>query len=193
MIVSVGELNRHLSGPTWTAEQEADAEQILAGCEGDLEDWFTVPITPGSPVTIPACSVLDSGLVMARHPIYRVVSLNGVAIAEDAPVPDGWELREDEGALFRLALVPAQVGYSLDPFAGYSTGRVAITYIPGWGPRPSLVKAIKRKAGAIFLNRHDDTVTVRSMDGATLPPLKEEWTKDELAALRKYKWRNVVR
>jgi hypothetical protein len=192
MIVTTGQLNRHLSAPTWTEEQWTDAEEILQGCEGDLEVYFGAPITPRAPVTIPNASVTDSGLVLARHPIYQVVSLDGVAITDNV-LPAGWELREDERALFSLNTREAMVGYSLDPFAGYVTSRVAITYIPGWGPHPALVKAIKRKAGAIFLNRHDDTVTVRSMDGATLPPLKEEWLPEELKALNWFKWRNITR
>lgn len=205
MIVDVTRLNRYMSSPQWTADQEAAAGDVLAGLESTLESaLYGTFITPRPYVE--EAAVLTSGLVVTRHPVAWVNEIDGTAPAvpdmpadqspgEGQVLPSPWVLVEHRvrrigrpgfGATGYSTLFPAEPTAWGIP-AGRVGGAVAsvnLSYQAGWGDVPALRKAILDKARAIMWNTHDDTVIMRNTDGAKPPPVpSEDWTEAELAKL----------
>jgi hypothetical protein len=205
VIVDVKRLNKYMSSPQWTQDQQDAAADVLAGLESTLEAALhDVFITPRPRVE--QAPILESGLVATRQPVAWVVAIDGVAASvteipkgvrpgegQDLPMP--WTLTEH-----RLRRIGSPgfglTGYSTlfppDPTAwGIPAGRVngavgtvTLSYLAGWGDVPALRKAILDKARAIMWNTHDDTAVMRNTDGAKPPPVpSEDWTDTELAKL----------
>jgi hypothetical protein len=162
--------------------------------ESTLADRLMTKIT-----TIPyveRVAILQTGLVATRYPVYSVTSINGAPVTGNLPAP--WVIQEgylrwtDTGAfppvadpLFSLATGWSALGVA--PRVN-GVGEVGLAYQAGWGDNDSLRLAILRKAGVIWLNRHDDSIIVRNLDSQSPPPLPtEEWTDAELAPLGIYR------
>ncbi|HET9144160.1 hypothetical protein [Actinophytocola sp.] len=205
MIVDVKRLNKYMSSPQWTDDQQDAAADVLAGLESTLESaLYGAYITPRSRVE--EGTVLESGLVVLRQPVAWVASIDGTAtdvpaMPEDATpgegqtLPSPWTLTEHR--LRRIGRPGfGLTGYSTltpsDPTAwgipasriGSATATVTVSYLAGWGNVPALAKAIMDKARAIMFNTHDDTAAMRNTDAAKAPPAPaEDWTDAELAKL----------
>lgn len=181
-IVTAEQVRVYLSSPSWTGEQYASVDANCAQREGELAGWLRVPLTPEERTeTVP---VLASGLVATSAPIYQLFDIDNVASAGDVP-PAGYVLAR--GYLRR----PGATGASARPFsplAGDSSlAAVTVHYMAGWGPHPALAGAIMTRVGAYALNKHDDTVMARNLDGDTPKPLRENWTEDDFAVLRAFR------
>lgn len=209
MIVDEKRLNRYMSSPQWTNDQQLAARDVLDGLESTLESTLMTFITPRPMVE--SAAVLTGGLVpgqqvvATRHPVATVTTLDGVAVdapPADAlpgfgqPLPDGWSLIEHR--MRRTPATPGTAsGYGASveisaltglPRPGTSpariTGYVTLSYLAGWGDVPALRKAIMDKAKAIMFNTHDDSVAARNMDATKAPYVQsEDWTEAELAKL----------
>ncbi len=204
MIVDVKRLNKYMSSPQWTDDQQDAAADVLAGLESTLESALYGSFISTRP-RVEEATVLESGLVVTRQPVAWVASIDGVAtdvpeMPEDATPGEGqtlaspWTLTEHR--LRRIGRPGALGGYSSlfppDPTAwGIPVGRVGggvavvtVEYLAGWGNVPALAKAILDKARAIMFNTHDDTAAMRNTDAAKAPPVpSEDWTDTELAKL----------
>jgi hypothetical protein len=203
-IVDASRLRRFMSNPSWTPEQTQVAEDLCIELETGLEDALGgTRITP-VPCAETARIVAVNGQVHTRFPVFSVTSLDGVAVAEDDPLPTGYVL--DQHALYyRSAVSTANLldaaGWVAisglaswgDAWGGQNatnaySGSVAIEYMAGWGAHPSLVNAILRKAAAFMDNRHSDVVVATGLDNQAPPkPTPEDWTDVELARLGRFR------
>lgn len=209
MIVDVKRLNKYMSSPQWTDDQQEAAADVLAGLESTLESALSGAFISLRP-RVEQAVVLKSGLVVTRQPVAWVASIDGTAtddptMPEDATPGEGqtlaspWTLTEH-----RVRRIGSPgfglTGYSTltpsDPTAwGLPAGRVGgavatvnLSYLAGWGNVPALAKAILDKARAIMYNTHDDTAVMRNTDGTKAPPVpSEDWTDDELEKLGIYR------
>jgi hypothetical protein len=208
VIVDEKRLNRYMSSPQWTNDQQLAARDVLDGLESTLESTLMTFITPRPMVE--SAAVLTGGLVpgqqvvATRHPVAAVSLLDGATVDEPPdgalpgfgqPLPDGWSLIEHR--LRRTRETPSTSGYGASveisaltglPRPGTSpariTGYVTLSYLAGWGDVPALRKAIMDKAKAIMFNTHDDSVAARNMDATKAPYVQpEDWTEAELAKL----------
>jgi hypothetical protein len=209
VIVDVTRLNRYMSSPQWTADQEAAAGDVLAGLESTLEGALSGAFITPRP-RVEEVIVLESGLVVARQPVAWVTEIDGVTPAVPAPpegstpgegqaLPAPWTLTEHRvrrigrpgfGATGYSTLFPAEPTAWGIPAGriGGATSTITLSYLAGWGNVPALAKAILDKARAIMWNTHDDTVIMRNTDGAKPPPVpSEDWTDAELAKLGIYR------
>jgi hypothetical protein len=186
-IVTVRDVNDHLSSPPWSPAQERDCQQLIDKRTAELRRWLGIPIDPVQ-VTETA-RIYDSGLVGTTWPVYQVIELAGVPVTGGLtgcalPAPYYWR---DEHWLVAPKLVPVY-SYTTRPFdlvsGACSLRTVGITYRGGWGPCSDITGAIITKVAATMMNRHDDTVTTRALDEKTPPQLKEDWTDTELKMLR---------
>jgi hypothetical protein len=189
-VVTVEQVNDHLSNPPWSAAQERACAELIDKRQAELQNWLTVPIEPGAPVT-ETVPVLCSGVLSTRHPVYQVLTLAETAVTgglAGCALPDPYFWYDEHWLAVPRAL-EYQLGYTSRPFSlEYGIGPqpgVAITYLPGWGPTPDITGAIIAKVAAVMLNRHDDTVTARALDEKAPPALKEEWTDDDLKMLKR--------
>jgi len=187
-IVTVGEVNDHLSNPPWSAAQEATCQELIDRRQTELRRWLGVPIEP-----LPMAEtvrVLDSGLLATHWPVARVLVLDDVVITNggltgcELPAPYYWR---DEHWISASPPVTS-IGYTARPYS-LLTGPsalpgVTLSYLGGWGPVSDLKGAIISKVAATMLNRHDDTVTARALDDKKPAPLKEEWTDKELLMVK---------
>lgn len=198
-VVDKDEFRAFLSSPRWTAEQEQAAAALLDELEVSLAAaLFDQLITPEQ-FEEDAPIIARTGLVAATFPVHRVLAIDGVAVAEGAELPSGWLLQRHN--LYRTTTTSAAVGIvSLWPGTpltgnGYRPfdGSVRLRYMAGWGADPGLKLAIKRKAKAIWINNHDDSMTARGMSGDPPEPLDEsDWTEEELAPLGKYRRLDII-
>jgi hypothetical protein len=135
---------------------------------------------------------------------------DGADAIDDAPaaVPPGWRLQDHrvyraqlgvEAGTFPNPSIYASQVVDTGGLAGmlggslFSRGsllggpgpvpHVTIVYRPGWGRHEALRGAVLEKATALMMNRHDDTITARQLEGQTPPKMTEDWTADEVAAL----------
>lgn len=196
-IIDANRLNRFLSEPTWSDAQWLEADALCCSVESNLEGALLTFISP-RPYT-ERVAVLGSGLVATRHPIVTVSSINGVAIpspGDSTTLPDQWALQERRLRWIDLDNYPPLPDPSFSLMAGWSplgtvqrmegtVGSVKLAYQAGLigepGTKARLELAILRKAGTIFLNRHDDTVVVRDLDAQQPPPVpSEDWSDPEL-------------
>src|SRR5512145_590904 len=184
-LVTAERLNNHMNNPTWSDDQRDEAEQICEQVEARLSGRLGgVPLTP-----VPfseRVAVLRTGLVATKYPVFSVSEINGVAIAEGDPLPEGWIIQDN-----RLRAVTASAPGSLTvsslltpsfDISGRVEGvaAVSVAYLAGWGPKKALVDAILDKAKAVMTNQHEDTVVVRELDATAPPPEDEDWTEDEI-------------
>jgi hypothetical protein len=188
-VVTVDQVNDHLSSPRWSEDQERACKVLIAQRQKGLERWFGVPIDPVDRTE--TVTVLDSGLLATSWPVFRVYAIDTVTLAgpgallwEPLPSPYTWR---DEGWI--TAPDPRiSAGYTTRPYsiteAACPLARVSLRYAGGWGPQPDIVGALIEKVGNVMANRHEDTVTARQLDEHAPPPLKEEWTDKELMMLR---------
>lgn len=192
-IIDVPRLNRYMSEPQWTPAQEKAVRDIIEGVTDELRGELNAPIVP-----IPyreTVGILGSGQLDTTYPVYRVTEINGAVIAEDDPLPGGWELSNHR---LRYIGAPASpTGLSGLPFTFGdlsrrvdSVGSATVAYLAGWGNVPALRKAILEKSAAIAANRHDETITARDLDSDEPSPLNEKWTEADLKPLEKF--RNLV-
>lgn len=186
MIVTPQALNDHLSNPQWSDGQWRDAEETLAEVESGLEAaLFATYITPRTYREV--VPILRSGMLDTAYPVFEVSSVGDLP---EGTLPDGWVVQDHRiyaalsawgscaGVAF-VSQVPANRVGMTD-----AIGQSVVTYQAGWGAVPALVGAIKRKAGRIMANRHDDSVVMRNLDATRPVPLTpEDWTPEELAPL----------
>jgi hypothetical protein len=200
MIVDVARLNRYMSSPQWTDDQQDAAADVLAGLESTLEGALSGAFITPRP-RLEQAVVLESGLVATRQPVAWIASIDDVAtdvpaMPDDATpgegqvLPSPWTLTEHR--LRRIGTPSYSTLNPSDPTAwgipagrvGGATATVTVSYLAGWGDVPALAKAILDKARAIMFNTHDDTAAMRNTDAAKAPPApKEDWTDAELAKL----------
>lgn len=189
-IVTVRDVNDHLSSPPWSPAQERTCQALINRRTADLRRWFGVPIDPVHMAE--TVKVRASGIVDTTYPVYQVLSMAGVAVVGGLygcalPAPYYW-LNEHWITSPKPAL---SVGYTTRPFdpvhGECPLVTVAMAYLGGWGPCADITGAIIEKVAATMLNRHDDTVTARALDDKTPPQLKEEWTDADYKALRSRK------
>lgn len=198
MIVSVQRLNKYMSSPQWSQDQQDAAKDTLEGLESTLESALMTWVTPRE-ITEEA-TILASGLVATRHPVTSVSMLDDVAVtAPDEGTPPGFgqplpgSFVLSEHRVRRIGRTTSYPTLTLsDPTAwgipggriGGGMGVVTLTYQGGWGDVPALRFAILQKARAIMFNTHDDTAVMRNTDAAKAPPVpSEEWSDAELAKL----------
>lgn len=189
-IVTVRDVNDHLSSPPWGPAQERACQELIDKRTAELRRWFGVPIDPVQ--ITETVRVRRSGIVDTSLPVYQVIELAGVPVTDGLagcalPAPYYWL---DEHWI-TSPKAPPVAGYSTRPFdpvygdCGLVT--VALTYRGGWGPCSDITGAIITKVAATMMNRHDDTVTTRALDEKTPPQLKDEWTDADYKALRSRK------
>lgn len=189
-IIDVPRLNRYMSEPQWTQEQERAVADVIEGVTDELRGALNAPIVP-VPHT-ETVGILGSGQVDTTYPVHRVLTLNGQDIAEGEALPGGWELSNHRlrhtGALggSGLLTVPFTVDAAL-PRRVDSVGSVSVSYLAGWGNVPAIRKAILDKCAAIVANRHDDTITTRDLDSDEPSPLNEKWTEADLTPLERFR------
>lgn len=209
MIVGVERLNKYMSSPQWTDDQQDAAADVLAGLESTLEGALSGAFITPRPRAEEA-TVLESGLVVTRQPVAWVTEIDGATPAvpdmpEDAEPGEGqtlplpWTLTEHRvrrigrpgfGITGYSTLFPTQPTAWGIPAGriGGATATVTLSYLAGWGNVPALAKAILDKARAIMHNTHDDTVVMRNTDGSKPPPVpSEDWTEAEIAKLGIYR------
>lgn len=190
-IVDAIRLNRFLGGPTWDADQQAEAADILDEVEDELANRLNTKIT--TETRTEQAPILASGQVMTDYPVASVSSINGTTIPDWTPLPSGWIIQDH-----RLYAVLSTIPYQQAPYYTLSGGPlprdwVQLIYAAGWGNVPALRQAILRKAGARFNNRNDHTVLVRDLDATDPQPLTpEDWTDEEIANLSRF-YNHVVR
>lgn len=184
-LVSAERLNRYMNNPTWSDDQRDEAEEICEQVEARLSGRLGgVPLTP-----VPfseRVAVLRTGLVATKYPVFSVSEIDGVVIAEDDPLPEGWII-QDNRLRAVTSSVPSTLTVSsfLTPSLGVTNrvdgiAAVSVNYLAGWGPKKALVDAILDKSKAVMTNRHEDTVIVRELDATAPPPEDEDWTEDEI-------------
>lgn len=203
-IITAGRLNRFMSNPKWTEEQWLAAVDVIEGVEGQLADklaTFIKPVPYSETVT-----VLAAGIVNTTHPVAAVTKIDGTAVADGDPLPDGWVIREHRlyatrppggpllGQPFTLTTWDLGGGYT----GGFGevprvegVGSCTVEYLAGWGNIPALRLAILKKARIVFRNQHDDAIVVHDLNADTPPEReKEEWTAEELKDLERF--RNIT-
>jgi hypothetical protein len=182
-VVDAERLHSYLSMPRWTPEQWQEAAALVEEIEAELSAALGgPPITPVGPLT-ETVDVTDGGLLLVRWPVHRPTKLDGVALAEDDPLPAGWSLT---------------AGYLTDRSRAYTprynrvTGTAELEYWAGWGPLPVLRSALLRKLRSIWINRHANEITARDANGEAPRPLPENWTDSEIKRLSIYYWHSVA-
>jgi hypothetical protein len=189
LVVTVQQVNDYLSNPPWSAHQASTCELLLARRQSELERWMRCPIDPVERTEVVPI-LRRTGVVATSAPVFRVIDIDGVIAGGSAtygmalPAPYSWR---EEGWI-GVPVVANTLAYMSRPFSlivpqDYDQS-VAMHYMAGWGPVSDIVGAIVAKVGATMLNRHDDTVTARALDAKEPPPIKEEWTDNELLMLR---------
>lgn len=206
-VVTPAHLNHYMNSPEWTEEQKMAVGFILRGLESELSGHLSgANITPRQMHEV--APVLSSGLVATRQPVFTVLQVDGVAVDDDNPLQLPWVHTEHR---LRHTRSPS-TSYGLLTLPSASTawgeaniprvdavGQVTVTYMGGWGINPTvegvdnpalidtsaLFLAILKKAKAVTNNRFDDRIGTSS--GAenenVVRPERENWNKDELAAL----------
>lgn len=196
-IVNENRLNRFLSEPQWSDSQWLEAAALCASVEANLEGALSTFISPRPYVE--RVSILGTGLVATRHPVVSVSSIDDVAVPDpgDATVlPSTWTLQERRLRWIDIDNYPPLPNPSFSLLGGWSPigtvqrmegviGSVKVSYQAGLIGEPTtrarLELAVLRKAGTIFLNRHDDTVVVRDLQSQQPPPIpSEDWSDAEL-------------
>lgn len=184
LAVPVDRFHRHLSEPSWTPDQWIEAGELLADIEDDLADKLNGgPIMPGDPIT-ETVPVDSRGLALTRRPVYTCSAAGSDIAVDGNAAPAGWSIRD--GGLYCLAFDAPGILTVVEPAL---LSRVTVTYRPGWGVNGTFRRAILKRARAMWLNRHDDTLRHRpGGDGEALPALGEEWTAADLDGLSRYYW-----
>jgi hypothetical protein len=196
-IVDANRLNRFLAEPKWTPTQWLEAEALCASVEASLEGALMTFISPRS--YRERVSILGTGLVATRHPVVTVDSIDGATVPSPGDIttlPEQWTLQERRLRWVDTDNYPPLPNPSFSLLGGWSPvgtvqrlsgviGSVLLGYQAGLIGEPQtrtrLELAILRKAGTIFLNRHDDTVVVRDLDSQQPPPVpSEDWSTAEL-------------
>lgn len=184
-IVTVEQVRDYLSHPSWTDSQRRACAQQIDYSQALLADWFRVPIESTETRTEMVPVLAETGLVATTYPIHTLVTIGGEAAPGGVP-PVPYEIR-DGAWLYDPTYDTGLLGYTTRPFSLIGpTGPplVVVSYLPGWGAKDDIVGAIIKKVAAVMLNRHDDTVAARNLDGEKPTELKEDWTDQELAMLR---------
>ncbi|MGH3986588.1 MAG: hypothetical protein ACRDTZ_04635 [Pseudonocardiaceae bacterium] len=191
-IISVDEVNDHLSSPPWSQAQRDSVARRIDKLQADLAAWLQCPIDPEPRAeSVPVAA--KTGLVLATWPIYHLQTVDGLAC--NGVPPPGYTWTQP----YRLALTTPDVApsdWSSRPFSllhgVYGLRTVVLTYLAGWGPHRMLRGALLDKTAAYATNRHDDTVVARELDATAPPAMKEEWTEQELTLLRSFKVRGIT-
>lgn len=184
-VVTVDQVQRHLSNPPWSDDQIAACQLLINKRQAELSRWFGVPIEPTERTDLAV--VMASGLVATLMPIHTLYDVDGVTAVNGVPAAP-YELR-DGAWLYTVEADGGWPAYSTRPFSlvGSPSPRVSVHYLAGWGATDDIVGAIVDKVSATMLNRHDDTVVARQLDAQAPPQLKEEWQETELTMLRSRK------
>lgn len=196
-IIDQNRLNRFLSEPNWSDAQWLEAAALCDSVENNLGGALMTFISPRPYKE--RVSILGTGLVATRHPVVSVTSIDGVDVPSPGDIttlPEQWTLQERRLRWVDTDNFPPLPNPSFSLLGGWSPigtvqrmsgviGSVLVSYQAGLIGEPEtrtrLELAILRKAGTIFLNRHDDTVVVRDLDGQQPPPIPtEDWTAAEL-------------
>lgn len=198
-IVTAKRLNDYMSSPEWTPEQTTAVQDVLDGLERELESaLYGAWITPRRITEV--APILRSGLVATTQVVHTLHRIGDVVVDDAHPPVLPWVLRDHRLRTLSPGSPPAS--FTLGEAAGWgsgradtvdSVGRVVVDYDGGWGEDPALVLAILRKAANWANNWTEDSIRITDTDGATPPPMTEEWTADELAALGVYRNLTAVR
>lgn len=193
-IITVPQLNRFMSSPQWTEEQQLAALDVIEGVEGKLEGaLFQAYITPRAMAEV--APILRSGLVATAQPVFSVSKVDGVVVDSGHPLLSPWvhtehrlrhlspPLPAPSGYGYGFGVTPTAWGGANVPYVD-AVGQVEVFYQGGWGDLPALRLAILTKSQALMLNRHDDSITARNMNAERAPyVVPEEWTEVELKPL----------
>lgn len=200
-IVDAQRLNRFLSEPQWNPGQWLEADELCLSTEANLGSALQTFVSPRPYKE--RVSILGTGLVATRHPVVSMDSIDGVTVpspGDATMLPEQWTLQERRLRWVDIDNYPPLPNPSFSLLGGWSPigtvqrlegviGSVMVSYQAGLIGEPEtrsrLELAILRKAGTIFLNRHDDTVIVRDLDSQQPPPVpSEDWTDAELVPLQ---------
>jgi hypothetical protein len=193
-IVDVDRLNRHLGSPRWSDDQSEEAADLLDEVEDGLASALNTKISPVPYVE--TCPVLASGLVLTKYHVYSVSRVGDAAAGSDGTPPSGWLLQDHWLRMDTASSSgPApSLGFGLSAPSVASIGMINVRYQAGLGNVPALRRAILKRTGIIFNNRHDDTVVVRDLEAAEPVRLgPEEWSDEELDALSVFRIVRVTR
>ena len=187
-IVDSDRLNRFLGSPRWSDDQIEEAEDLLAEVEDSLAARLSTKISPVA--FSESAAVLRSGLVLTRYHVYSVDRVNDQAAGSDGSPPTGWVVQDHWLRMFPApgSGIPGSLSFGLynnvDLVNVDAVGVVNVTYQAGLGNVPAIRRALLRKTGIIFNNRHDETVTVRDLEASE--PVKlgpEDWSDQEIQDL----------
>lgn len=197
-IVDVDRLNRFLGSPRWSDDQEEEAADLLDEVEDSLAARLNTKISPVA--YSESAAVLRSGLVLTRYHVYTVERINDLASASDGTPPTGWLVQDHWLRMFPAPTsgIPGSLAFGLynnvDLLNVDAVGVVNVSYHAGLGNVPAIRRALLRKAGAIFNNRHDETVSVRELDANEPPALApEDWSDEEINDLSLFRIVRVTR
>lgn len=181
LIASVDDLKDYMSGLSLEVDQEAALEDVLAGCQRQLERYcqrqFVRKVR--TEVVIPDD---DGRLWLKASPVVSVSS------------PTGYTLLPGRGGLGH-----AGFGWGGGPF-GDPYAPVSVTYIGGLDPDDDDLEDVKlavlRVAAREATTRHDDVLDPRDLEARRVEPSDRRpflgFTKDELEQFDRLRRRTVA-
>lgn len=208
MLVSVANLVAYMGNMELTPEQEAEAEEILSGVQGELERYLNRPVEP---VHVRESRPVDERgfIVFTVTPVIRINFIKdpegnditlptAVSLPPIAAVPGvdrTWDrvgAGEVSGAPYEFFvgygnwfMPPDSLGWVIgDPLSPYGRSFYC-DYVGGYNGESDddMVNAIKRVAARECERQFDDTLTIRgaSQDAALQSDSRNKgWTTDEL-------------
>lgn len=169
MIVEVQDLQDYMSGVSFSIEQTAAAEEIIAGVQSEVEAFLNRPIEPE---TFTEMATVDSHgwIIPKKTPVISVSSV----IMNNAPVT-GWRLGD----------------YGV--YIGAPGGYVTLTYTAGLtGADAAMIRlTVLRVASREMQNRHDDTLSVKDLGTHDVAPLPEGLQDEDRARIQRFRRRVV--
>lgn len=172
LLVKVADLQKHMNGITFNADQQTAVEGILRGLQAQVERYLRRPITVRQ-FTRTAQVDLGTGLFWTHTPLRSIVSVT--------PVIDG-----------SIPLESSSYALGADGLSVYSYwgNDLTVVYTAGLDATQDdladLILLIKDAAARGATHRHDKTMSVRGITARvepgseTVPPNEIRLSKDEL-------------
>lgn len=214
MIVSVNDVKTYMD-IRLTPKQEDAAELIIAGLQGEMEAYLNRPVEPQEfveehvlPIThtaLPMASFLSVKNNTYSDAFYETNSIDYTTWASpppsiylrNTPIISVSEVRVKPILGTEKVLVVEQdymvQRYGIDYFYGYAHDTVTVTYEAGLDGAniPLLRINLIRAAAREMQNMHDDVVGVKDLNTRNVGPLITGYLDTELAAMRRYKRRQI--